>query len=131
MAEVNADLTAGGRSALRFGLSLHLGNVTYGNIGAASRLDFTVIGPATNEAARMDTLTKELGIDVLVSEEFARVVPGTLVSVGRNSLRGVAQLRETFTRTQLAQAAACRHQPPRTPFHNDNPRPNDHQGDTH
>src|SRR3546814_5934538 len=69
MAEVNAELTAGGRAALRFGLSLHLGNVTYGNIGAASRLDFTVIGPATNEAARMDNLTKELGIDVLLRSE--------------------------------------------------------------
>ncbi|HEY9549988.1 MAG TPA: DUF427 domain-containing protein, partial [Kiloniellaceae bacterium] len=106
MAEVNAELTAGGRAALRFGLSLHLGNVTYGNIGAASRLDFTVIGPATNEAARMDSLTKEIGIDVLLSEEFERFVPGTLVSVGRHSLRGVAQVREIFTLPELAQAAA-------------------------
>src|SRR3546814_14783741 len=97
MAEVNAELTAGGRAALRFGLSLHLGNVTYGNIGAASRLDFTVIGPATNEAARMDNLTKELGIDVLLSEEFERFVPGTLVSVGRHSLPGVAPGRDVFT----------------------------------
>jgi adenylate cyclase len=106
MAEVNAELAASGRAPLRFGLSLHLGNVTYGNIGAASRLDFTVIGPATNEAARMDALTKELGIGVLVSEEFERFVPGTLISVGHHSLRGVAQSREIFTLPELIEVAA-------------------------
>jgi uncharacterized protein (DUF427 family)/class 3 adenylate cyclase len=106
MAELNAEFAAAGRPPLHFGLSLHLGNVTYGNIGAASRLDFTVIGPAANEAARMDALTKELGISVLVSEDFARFVPGTLVSVGRHSLRGVAQSREIFTLPELVEVAA-------------------------
>jgi adenylate cyclase len=106
MVEVNAVLAEAGREPLRFGLSLHLGDVTYGNIGAASRLDFTVIGPATNEAARMDTLTKELGIGVLVSEDFERFVPGTLVSVGRHRLRGVALEREIFTLPELAKKAA-------------------------
>lgn len=106
MAAVNAELTAAGRDPLHFGLSLHLGDVTYGNIGAASRLDFTVIGPAANEAARMDALTKELGIGVLVSEDFERFVPGTLVSVGRHRFRGVAQEREIFTLPELAAKAA-------------------------
>lgn len=106
MAEVNAALAATGVAPLRFGLSLHLGNVTYGNIGAANRLDFTVIGPAANEAARMDALTKELGIDVLISEDFARFVPDTLVSVGRHRFRGVAQSREIFTLPELAKATA-------------------------
>ena len=97
--------TATGHAPLRFGLSLHLGNVTYGNIGAASRLDFTVIGPATNEAARMDALTKKLGLSVLISEEFERFVSGSLVSVGRHRFRGVAQDREIFTLPELAPAA--------------------------
>jgi adenylate cyclase len=105
MAQVNEEIAAAGHAPLRFGLSLHLGNVTYGNIGAASRLDFTVIGPATNEAARMDALTKKLGLSVLVSEEFERFVSGTLVSVGRHRFRGVAQDREIFTLPELAPAA--------------------------
>ena len=106
MAEVNSELMESGRSPLGFGLSLHLGEVTYGNIGASSRLDFTVIGPATNEAARMDALTKELGLRVVVSEEFERFVPGALVSVGRHSFRGVTQSREIFTLPELMAAAA-------------------------
>ena len=42
-------------------LALHLGEVLYGNVGAVDRLDFTVIGPAVNEAARIETLCEPLG----------------------------------------------------------------------
>ena len=106
MAALNEELAEAGSAPLACGISLHLGDVTYGNVGAASRLDFTVIGPATNEAARMDGLTKELGLGVLVSEEFERFVPGTLVSVGRHAFRGVTQEREIFTLPELLEAAA-------------------------
>ena len=54
----------------------------------------------------MDALTKELGLSVLVSEEFERFVSGTLVSVGRHRFRGVAQDREIFTLPELAPASA-------------------------
>ena len=40
---------------------LHHGEVVYGNVGAARRLDFTVIGPAVNEASRMKELCERLG----------------------------------------------------------------------
>ncbi len=106
MAALNEELAEAGSPPLACGISLHLGNVTYGNIGAASRLDFTVIGPATNEAARMDDLTKELGLGVLISEEFERFVPGTLVSVGRHAFRGVTQSREIFTLPELLETPA-------------------------
>lgn len=55
---------------LRFGLGLHVGELTYGNIGTADRLEFTVIGPAANEAARLQDLCKTLGHSVLVSQSF-------------------------------------------------------------
>ena len=54
----------------------------------------------------MDALTKELGLRVVVSEEFERFVPGALVSVGRHSFRGVTQSREIFTLPELMAAAA-------------------------
>ncbi|WP_299621567.1 DUF427 domain-containing protein [Pelagibius sp.] len=108
MEEVNHALAEDGRAPLRFGMALHMGDVTYGNIGAPSRLDFTVIGPATNEAARLDNLTKELGIPLLVSEDFEQVVTGSLVSLGRFRLRGVAEDMEVFTLPELAPAVAAK-----------------------
>jgi len=98
---------AAGRPPLEADIALHEGEVTYGNVGTVDRLDFTVIGPATNEAARMDALTKELGIGVLISDDFERFVSGTLVSLGRHSFRGVAQDREIFTLPELLQAPAA------------------------
>lgn len=74
-------------------LALHCGEVFYGNIGGADRLDFTVIGPAVNEAARMSALCRPLGQDILVSQSLAEAVPelaAKLVPMGRHKLRGVA-----------------------------------------
>jgi adenylate cyclase len=88
---------AEGRQTFRFGIGLHLGDVMYGNIGTPDRLEFSVIGKAANEAARIEGLCKALDRPVLVSEEVARVVPEALVSLGFQALRGVSIPRELFT----------------------------------
>jgi len=82
------------------GIALHVGTVQYGNVGAEARLDFTVIGPAVNEAARIEALCKELGHPLLVSQAFAEAAAdsrGHLVSLGRHRLRGVREEAELFT----------------------------------
>ncbi len=56
LAETNAARAAHGMEALRYGIGLHIGEVTYGNIGTNERLEFTVIGAAANEAARIEAL---------------------------------------------------------------------------
>ena len=97
---LNAIETAAGNPALILNIALHAGEVTYGNIGTADRLDFTVIGPAVNEAARLEGLCKVLGRPILISESFvqaAQGVRGQLLSVGRHALRGVREAREVFT----------------------------------
>jgi adenylate cyclase len=81
-------------------IALHVGTVQYGNVGADARLDFTVIGPAVNEAARIEVLCKELGHPLLVSEAFAEAAEdsrGHLVSLGPHRLRGVRDETELFT----------------------------------
>jgi len=79
-------------------LALNLGEVLYGNVGAADRLDFTVIGPAVNEAARIETLCEPLSRKVLVSAELAAAVGEScrLVPLGRHALRGVRESREIY-----------------------------------
>ena len=86
-------------------LALHLGEVLYGNVGAADRLDFTVIGPAVNEVARIEALCEPLGRAVLVSAEFVAAAmdgEGRLESLGRHALRGVREPKEIFALTLSA-----------------------------
>src|SRR5215472_2022634 len=97
---LNATETAAGNPALSLNIALHAGEVTYGNIGTADRLDFTVIGPAVNEAARLQGLCKVLGRPILISNSFAQAAEGVrepLLSVGRHPLRGVREAHEVFT----------------------------------
>jgi adenylate cyclase len=100
MAELNRIRIERGQRALGFGLALHVGDVMYGNIGSRSRLDFTVIGPAVNVASRLESLTKELRREVLISGAFARLCPCTgdsLVRLGAFPLRGVGEPVEVFS----------------------------------
>src|SRR6266576_965888 len=79
-------------------LALHLGEVLYGNVGAVDRLDFTVIGPAVNEVARIETLCEPLGRNLLLTAEFAASMTDRrrLEPLGRHDLRGVREAREIF-----------------------------------
>jgi adenylate cyclase len=72
----------------RYGLGLHLGELLYGNIGAANRLDFTCIGPAVNLAARLEALAARLGRTTLLSAEFARHCGAAIVPLGEFALAG-------------------------------------------
>jgi adenylate cyclase len=82
-------------------LGLHIGDVFYGNIGSRERLDFTVVGPAVNEVARIASMCRSAERNVLVSTGFAMAMSDAdrrqLVSVGRYALRGIEQPQELFT----------------------------------
>ena len=81
-------------------LGLHVGRVYYGNIGSPERLDFTVVGPAVNEASRIADMAKAVDKDAVVSNAFVTAAPGSrdrLVSLGRHALRGVKRPQELFT----------------------------------
>jgi adenylate cyclase len=93
----NEARATGGLDPVRFGIGLHVGPVTFGNIGTEDRLDFTVIGPAVNRAARLESLTKQLGVPVLASAEFNAACTVPLRSLGRHALRGVPDPVEVFT----------------------------------
>ena len=89
---------AAGKPIMEFGLALHLGEVLYGNIGASDRLDFTVIGPAVNEASRIQALCKSLDRSILISSTLQAAAGGAhgLESLGRHALRGVREPQELF-----------------------------------
>ena len=88
-------------------LGLHVGEVFYGNVGSHDRLDFTVIGPAVNEASRIAAMCRSVDQPVLLSSAFANVgdIKRRLVSVGRYALRGVSHPQELFALDPEVQAA--------------------------
>lgn len=75
----------------RIGVGLHVGPVSYGNIGGESRLDFTCIGPAVNLAARLQDLAATEGWSVALSEDFATTLPKTPRPLGRYQLKGLSE----------------------------------------
>jgi len=97
--ELNRRRVADGKLITDMYLGLHIGEVFYGNVGSRERLDFTVIGPAVNEASRIAAMCRSVDQPVLMSSAFADVedIGRCLISVGRYALRGVAHPQELFT----------------------------------
>ncbi len=106
--ELNQGRGIGGAPPLKAGIGLHYGRVLFGNVGATDRLDFTVIGRAVNEVARVEAATKIMGRPLLASGAFAEILGAGQQSVGQQKteckleslgfhvLRGVQEPRELF-----------------------------------
>jgi adenylate cyclase len=85
-----------GLPQIDYGLALHVGDVLYGNIGSDTRLDFTVIGPAVNLTARVESMCRQLGRSVLLSSDFVGAGGISAQSLGTFPLKGVALEQEIF-----------------------------------
>jgi adenylate cyclase len=81
---------------IEFGVGLNVGEVIYGNVGALNRLDFTVMGPAVNRAARLESLTKSLGTNILFSEEFSKLIDSPVQDLGEHEMKGIDGLQKVF-----------------------------------
>ncbi len=93
----NSERASRGEETLDFGLGLHVGEVLFGNIGVPERVEFSVIGPAANEVARLESLTKTLKSRVLVSETFANNLSMDWIPAGQFELRGVGAPVSVYT----------------------------------
>jgi adenylate cyclase len=99
VADLNKRRSAQSQPVTDMYLGLHVGKVFYGNVGSRERLDFTVLGPAVNEASRIAAMCRSVDQPMLLSAAFAEVddMKRRLVSVGRYALRGVLHPQELFT----------------------------------
>lgn len=97
MAHLDTTRRSQGLPPLAFGVALHFGEILWGNIGAADRLDFTAIGPAVNLVSRLEGLCKTLGHSALMSGAVADETTTALRSLGEHRLRGIAHPCRVFT----------------------------------
>ena len=94
---LNTNRIERGELPIEFGIGLHYGTVVYGNIGTADRIEFTVIGKAANEAARIEAQCKELKETILVSDTFAKHLEQPWRSHGHFELRNIGRPIEIFS----------------------------------
>jgi class 3 adenylate cyclase len=106
MAHLDSERRRQGLPLLPFGAALHLGEILWGNIGAADRLDFTAIGPAVNLVSRLEGLCRPLGKSVLVSGALAAESQAALTSLGAHELRGIASPCAVFALPENGAEAA-------------------------
>ncbi len=92
----NRRRTEAGLPRIEYGLALHVGDVMYGNIGSDTRLDFTVIGPAVNLTARIESMCRQLSRQILLSSDFVELGGVAANSLGSFSLKGVAANQQIF-----------------------------------
>ncbi len=95
--QISAERLAAGEPTLAFGVGVHHGEVVLGAVGLPERSDYTALGDTVNTAARMEELTKELGVDIVVSAAVARLLEhGSATRIDEVQIRGKIARVEVF-----------------------------------
>ena len=96
LASLNHRRRRRGEAEIKFGVGLNVGEVIYGNVGAPDRLDFTVMGPAVNRTARLESLTKTLGHNILFSRQFSELINTPSSYLGMHQMKGIAEAQAVY-----------------------------------
>ena len=101
---INQDWSGMSRPQLRIGVGIHSGEATCGVVGSPQRLEYTIIGDTVNVAARLESKTKELSVNLLLSAATARLLDGAmpLRDLGLTEVKGKSAKIEVYTVEAIA-----------------------------
>jgi adenylate cyclase len=97
--KLNEDWKARGMLELAFGIGINHGEVIVGNLGSSEKMELTVIGDPVNLASRLEGLTKEYHLDLLLGETVAPLVSDTYIlrTVDCVQVKGKTKPVDVFT----------------------------------
>ena len=85
---------------IKVGIGVNTGEAVVGNMGSSTRFDYSAIGDAVNIAARLESATKEAGVEILIGETTAREemkLNDQLYSHGEIKVKGKAKPLQVYT----------------------------------
>jgi class 3 adenylate cyclase len=112
LARLNQELVQEGREPLQMGVGLAAGDAVVGNVGTATRHGYSAVGDAVNVAARLQALSKPLGMRVIATAQIAHSCAELGLSpLGQLELAGHAPV-EAFGVPVSDSRAPARHSEP-------------------
>ena len=82
---------------IAIGIGVNTGEAVIGNMGSDTRFDYSAIGDAVNTAARLESATKEAGVDILIGETTAKKMPYDLTLLAPIKVKGKAKPLKVYT----------------------------------
>ena len=94
---LNIELQSEGKPSIAIGIGINSGKAIIGNMGSQSRFDYTAIGDAVNVAARLESATKERGVDILIGKQTERYCGFHLKALDPIMVKGKSEPLQIFT----------------------------------
>lgn len=107
LAKINGERAVAGKPPIAIGVGVHTDEVIVGNIGSTKRLEYTVIGDGVNAASRVQTLNKEFGTTILITETTHEAIKDEFECrlMPEHTLRGKSKSLRFYEVVSAAQAA--------------------------
>ena len=97
MEDLNEEFKKKGIPSVAIGIGINSGKAVIGNMGSESRFDYTAIGDAVNTAARLESATKEVGVDLLIGKNTAQFTKFELNLISTIKVKGKADALDVYT----------------------------------